>query len=274
MLDFLKDFIYKYYILPGYDWIDTITYGLILGVAIFGIIPLIKKLSVRIDWKFIVGVVPFIFFGATTRELVDHGLGFYKFIGPYPENFFLVAPFIYVTMFMLAFAVMIIGVTIEKSPLKIRYHVSMLFIGGLLSVYNILLIIQSIENISPFLYVLIISSVWFFVISFAGRIKKLKFIMNENNIYLIMAHIIDASATYIGVDLLGYSEQHVLPNLLIGYLDTSLVMFPLKLIVILPAIYIIDKELKDDELTRRFIKLVIFILGAGPAIRDITMMIL
>ena len=31
-----------------------------------------------------------------------------------------------------------------------------------------------------------------------------------------MAHLFDASSTYIAVDFYGYSEQHVLPNALTG----------------------------------------------------------
>jgi len=274
ILDSLKEFIYQYYIVPGYDWIDTITYGIILGIAVFGIIPFLKKLKIKIDKRFIIGIIPFIFFGATTRELVDHNLGIYTLIGPYPENFFLVAPFIYITMFILTSIIMIISIVTERLSLKIKYHVPMFIIGSFISMYNIALIVQSIRDMSPFLYVLIISFLWFFVISLSSEIKQLKFLKNENNIYLIMSHIVDASATYVGIDFLGYSEQHVLPNFLINYLGTSLIMFPLKLIVIIPAIYIIDKELRYDELSRRFIKLVIFILGIGPAIRDVTMMLI
>jgi uncharacterized membrane protein len=51
-------------------------------------------------------------------------------------------------------------------------------------------------------------------------------------------------------------------------------MFPLKLLVVIPALYVIDGELRDDELSRRLVKFVVLVLGAGPAIRDASLVLL
>ena len=49
--------------------------------------------------------------------------------------------------------------------------------------------------------------------------------------------------------------------------DSAIVMFPLKIAVILPALYIIDTYVEDKTI-RNMLKLAIFILGLAPGIRN------
>jgi uncharacterized membrane protein len=51
-------------------------------------------------------------------------------------------------------------------------------------------------------------------------------------------------------------------------------MFPLKIFVVGLALYAIDREYAKDEVSRRFIKFVVLVLGLGPAIRDLTLIAL
>jgi uncharacterized membrane protein len=73
---------------------------------------------------------------------------------------------------------------------------------------------------------------------------------------------------------MGHYEKHVVPTFFINILGTAAVMYPLKLLVLLPALYVIDDEMRDDEFGRRFIKFVIIVLGAGPAIRNSILLLL
>lgn len=50
-------------------------------------------------------------------------------------------------------------------------------------------------------------------------------------------------------------------------------MYPLKIVLILLALYIIDKMI-DDETSKNMLKLSIFILGLAPGIRNFTTLIL
>src|SRR3989304_3072706 len=63
----------KYYTLPG-----TITYGLILVIAVYGTYILLRKLNMKIDRKFFLSLLPFIIYGGWTRALRDHLLGIYQ----------------------------------------------------------------------------------------------------------------------------------------------------------------------------------------------------
>ena len=83
-----------------------------------------------------------------------------------------------------------------------------------------------------------------------------------------LTHMFDASATFISIDLFGYGEQHFIPEFLINVTGTALVMFPLKLAVLVPVIYIVHKH-SDNNNLRNFLLLVIFLLGLVPALRDL-----
>jgi uncharacterized membrane protein len=88
-----------------------------------------------------------------------------------------------------------------------------------------------------------------------------------------MAHLFDASSTYIAVDYYGYYEQHVLPSALTTLFGTALVMFPLKIVVILGALYIIDTYIEDRTIAN-MLKLAIFILGLAPGLRNFLSLIM
>jgi uncharacterized membrane protein len=273
--DFLWDFLYRHFIVPGYDWVDTPTYGLVLGLlVIFAVVPVLKRLKVNLDGRFFTGTAPFIIMGATARELVDRKLGVYALAGDYPRNFWLVSPWIFFTMFFITVACMLAAMAFSRKVRSVSYHIPMFALGAIPCAYNLALIALNIKHLSLLLEVTAIFGLFMAFIWFSARIKVLSFLKNEFNILVVAAHMLDASATYVGVDYLGFGEQHVLPSLLIKIFGTAAVMFPLKLIVLLPALYVIDDELKNDPTARRFIKFVILILGLGPAIRDIVMMIL
>ena len=274
VFDVLRDFLYKYFVVPGYDWIDTPTYGIVLGVLVlFAVIPLLRRLGLKLDNQFFIAVSPFIVFGATARELVDRSLGFYGLAGSYPKNFWLVSPWIFFTMFFLTLMCLFFSLLASKK-LKVSYHIPMFAVGIVLMGYNLSLVLSNIKNVVPFLYV-VLAFMFFMVLLFVSSKSRLfSFLGSEFNLLVVGAHLLDASATFVGVDFLGFGEQHVLPSWLIDYFGSAFVMFPLKLVVLLPALYVIDKDLEKDEMTRRFIKFVILILGIGPAIRDVTMMLL
>ncbi|MFH1403921.1 MAG: DUF63 family protein [Candidatus Altiarchaeota archaeon] len=273
MFESFSDFLYRYFFVPGYDVVDTTTYGVALGLIVFYLIPRIKRFGVGMDREFILALMPFVFYGATTRELLDHRLGVYYNFGVYPQNFFLVSPWIYFTMFILTSLFIVAGLFLERRfGLK---HTRFVFFGGcLLALYNIYLIVPAVESISPLFYVsglFVLSSGLFFIIV---KSLKLEYMMREFNYMIAMAHLFDASTTFFGVDFLGNVEQHVVPNFFIGLTGTAGVMYPLKILVLLPALYIIDKDMKDDVFGRRFVKLVILVLGLGPGVRNTILMLL
>jgi uncharacterized membrane protein len=87
------------------------------------------------------------------------------------------------------------------------------------------------------------------------------------NLMILYAHMLDASSTYMGVDWFGYYEKHVVPTFLIALTGSAAVMFPLKLLVLLPVLSMIDKSVEDRAL-KNLIKLTLITLGLAPAVRN------
>ena len=273
MIQALRDFFYKYYVVPGYDWVDTLTYGLLLGLAVFYLLPRLKSLGFRIDRGFCFSLLPYIIFGATTRELVDRGLGWYAGHSVYPQNFYLVSPTIYVTMFLLTLTCLLVSLK-AGSILNRDYRLFFAGLGSILMLYNLILIAGNIIQPIVLAWVLLAFAGSILAAYIIIRILKLNYVFHELNYLIVAAHLFDASTTFIGVDFLGHIEQHVVPTIFINYLGTAFVMYPLKLLVLMPALYYIDRDLGDDVFTRRMLKIVVLVLGMGPGTRNLTLMLL
>jgi len=62
-------------------------------------------------------------------------------------------------------------------------------------------------------------------------------------------------------------EQHFLSRWLMPFLGPQ-VMFLLKFIVVIPVLFYIDRYTEDKDMGN-FLKLVVFVLGAAPATRNL-----
>jgi uncharacterized membrane protein len=274
MFDAVYDFIVKTYFTGGYNLINTVTYGLFLGYVVFKfLIPWLKPIVGRIDLRFVLMLVPYILYGSTMREMVDQELGLYAGHTVYPANWFFVAPGIYFTMFFLTLACILAALGVQRL-FKVDYKLTTAALGSVLFFYNLALILPNVRYPGRFVDV-----AFYFLVSAAFvlalmRIPRLGFLGFEGNVAVVLVHMFDASTTFVGVDMLGMTEKHVVPTLFIDIFHTAAVMYPLKLLVLLPALYVIDDEMKDDEFGRRFIKFVILVLGAGPAMRNTVLLLL
>jgi len=89
------------------------------------------------------------------------------------------------------------------------------------------------------------------------------------NYGIIMAHLLDASATYVAVTQFGYGEQHVLTNLLASLFGTAAILFPLKFLAVLCILLLLDHYIAGDETALKgTTKLALLVLGLAPGLRD------
>ena len=94
---------------------------------------------------------------------------------------------------------------------------------------------------------------------------------------LIAGYMLDAAATSYGIDLhpLGYIEQHVVGGSLIAATGTGFVMFPLKLAVLFPGIWILQRYRDEGPaILWHLIVLAMITVGLAPGIRDMVRMVL
>ena len=79
--------------------------------------------------------------------------------------------------------------------------------------------------------------------------------------------MIDASATTIGIGIYGYWEQHPIPRFLMETFGVYS-FIPFKLLIILLALYILNREIEDENI-KNIIKLCIMALGLAPGLRNL-----
>jgi len=251
-----ENFIYLH---PGYTILNTVVFGIILGISILFIIKMFRYLK-KDPADLIVPLIPFIFFGSSARALVDNNI--------YPLTYLLVTPGIYLLTGFMAIVTLLAAYFIEKKT-DIDYRYIIFAVGIVICIPNILFL--GPINIVAALQVV---GVWALISSFFVIVRnKWSLLTDKVNLTVLMAHLFDASSTYIAVDFYGYSEQHVLPSALTGLVGSAIVMFPLKIAVILTALYIIDTYIEDKTIAN-MLKLAIFILGLAPGLRNFLSLIM
>ena len=87
---------------------------------------------------------------------------------------------------------------------------------------------------------------------------------------LYFAHLLDAKATWLGIQEYGYAEKHVLPTFLIEEFGTAFVMIPLKIIVVTAALWMLFSIREEDDDPQAITLLMMFLitLGLAPGVRD------
>lgn len=250
------DFIQKYFIDPiytgeGYNTYNTIVYGLLLGVGIILAENLLRKLKIDIGERFAFGMLPFISMAALVRSLVDAEV--------LPRSFFLITPGIFFTTFFMAITSLSLSKYLERAW-GIGYHKTLFSIGAVLLAPLVMLVLQNIIAPVNLIYIIVLTglSSAVTIVIFRG----IKFTKKEIQ-FIVPAHMLDASATFLAVEYLGYFEEHVFENFLIQLLGTALVIFPLKIIVLAIVLTII-KRLESGY----FWYFAIMVLGYAPGLRD------
>ncbi|MEM2954759.1 MAG: DUF63 family protein [Candidatus Nanoarchaeia archaeon] len=260
----LKDFFYKYYINPiyadeGYNFINTLTYSIIAFLLLLLIFKLLKKFHVKIDKFFLYSLLPFIAIGSLIRALVDAKI--------FNISFWTVSPGIYLLIAGFYFLVFFLGLFFERMK-KLNYW-KFCFTIGVGAFFPILLLSFNKIKISNVAFgCLILSLTFLFSCILLLCFKKLNFKSGQKYFWPFFAHLFDASTTFVAVDFLNAFEKHPLPNFFINLTGTAGIMYILKLAVLIPFVYFLDKEVKNNDL-KNFIVIAITVLGLAEGFRDL-----
>ena len=260
---------------------DYVIYiGILLVLLAFALKFLFNK--IKIDKTFIIAISPYMIMAVALRVLAD--VGFYE-----RSKFWNITPGVYIVTFILAFSMILIGFELEKRNIvaywKLTFTVGIIgmiyFLVNLVPFFNYPL--RILVPISMALGITL--AVYFLSTLFYKPLKEFE------NTAILFGHLLDGCATFIAIDYYGFGEEHLLPLFLINLSGTALVMIPLKLILILVVIYLLDtlykeerKNFKEKEVSifkykfkltnlmmNNFylsIKVLIFILGFGPGFRN------
>jgi len=274
LIDKISQFINTYYLEPikgdeGYNIINTFTWAVVLGICIFGVFKLLEKLEVKITPRFIASVVPFVLAGSSLRVFEDSPA---DIVHP-PFSYLLITPNIYFLVFAVTIVCLWLSIRLQKTGLAKDYHPIFASFGLVWFFANLIVLLHFENVVNAYIPFFVIGAGTGLTLAFylVARQFKSSIFTDPINLSILLVHLMDASSTYIGVDKLGYYEKHVLPSYLIELTGTALVMYPLKLIIFIGVLYLLDTQFEDDKQSlnmKMLIKLVILVLGLSPAVRN------
>lgn len=278
----IREFIYKYYIDPirygqPYTLVDTLTYALILIVAVYLVYRGLRRYKIAIDDELVLATLPFVVLGGLLRVVEDTGMIASDL------RFLLITPLIFFTIFGIAVAALFLGKLAENAGLVARYSrvyggtgiVACLLATAALVWFGLTETQIALDVLAVILLIASVSSLAFW----AFLVYVLKWDYASNILYklLIFGHMLDASATSYGIDLhpVHYMEQHVVGSSLIELTGTAFSMFLLKIAVLVPAVYVLEMYRREgnSELWH-LILLAMIVVGMAPGIRDLVRMVL
>jgi uncharacterized membrane protein len=186
---------------------------------------------------------------------------------------FFPTPGSYIFTFLFALGALLLSLGIQRywKGGKVSYWKPMFLIGLIACAMNLLMLpLRNPWGLGMILGITGAFTAIFFGIAYLHERKILKWkplgIFSRVNSTLLSSHILDSSATFVSVAFFGYYEQHPVPRLFIEAIGPW-TFFILKLAVLLPSLYIIDKYAEKGDF-QNFLKIVILILGLAPGLRD------
>ncbi len=279
----MADFFQTYFIDPivfntGYNIVNTATYAIIFVALVFVVYKLLRVLKIKIDKNFFIAITPYIALGGILRaweDLIETTQAIPQIFSNFvlidafgtPRNLLLITPLIYIFMFVLALSALVFSKLLEKHA-KIPYYKTWLAIGAVMCSLGASQL--QLNSMFALFAMLGIFGIWTLVIT-GSRIAFSEFAivkktMTKENTLLILAHMFDATTTFVALQFFPYFEQHVLAGFFISILG-PIGIYVLKMPVVTAVLYYIDKEMDDGE-KRNFIKIAILILGLGPGLRN------
>jgi len=265
----LAAFVQKYYIDPiiydtSYNPVDTITWAIVLGLAVIGLLKLLGRLKISMDERLLLSTLPYILAGSSLRVIEDAN------IVAAPWRYLLITPLIFFLVFFVTAAILIITRRIWGEQYHKKYAaIGFIWTCGNLAVLSTVGLVNSWVIIAVFLLGTAIAG----GVILCGRhlsarsLPALRFLDGRFNQMIIYAHMLDASSTFIGVDWFDYYEKHVVPTFFINLVGTAAIMYPLKLLVLLPVLYMIDRSMQEPSM-RNLTRLALVTLGLAPAVRN------
>jgi len=285
----ISDFFYKYYIDPikngqAYNVVDTLTYAIILVIGVYILYrwmsssTYLAESGFKFDYQFILATVPYVILGGLVRVIEDTGMITSDW------RYLLITPLIYFTLFFFVIGVMFLSRYLTIKGITTSFFQFYAFAGAAaVIIASIILLAWSMTHHGVDLFILAIiplmgltatAIVW----AVMKYVLKWTYVSDPVYLTLLFGQLLDASATSYGIDFhptVQYVEQHVVGSALIDMTGTALVMFPLKLLVLFPAVYVMEMYRKEaNPAFWHLVLLAMIVVGFAPGVRDMVRMVL
>jgi len=264
----LLDFINRYYIDgivndSSYNHVDMLTYAVILFAGVYAVLKLLRTLRIRVDEAFVLATVPYVFMGSVFRVIEDAGI-----LSP-PVKYLFITPLIFFVVFGICLSALVFTRHIEKKGNYLRNYSAA---GVLLSLAGVIILILNSYRLQ--LDVAVYSLVPAALLTVI--LKRFTGIYLRSKVYsfAVFSFLLDSLTTYVGVDILGYSNKHPFSSFLTSVFGTGLILVPLSLVLVLLVILLLEKESwegKEDE--KYMLVLTLIVLGFSMGTRNLLAML-
>ncbi|MFH1391896.1 MAG: DUF63 family protein [Candidatus Diapherotrites archaeon] len=275
----VQEFIQEYFCSPiinpavqGYNFVNTSVYALILLLVVwFGILPFLKNKDIPVNFKFMLALLPYVFFGAGFRVFNDTGI-FQKTCNILDPAFFTFTPGIWFLTAGITITAILLSkkISTEGSPAGTKNEDSFYkYFGGigLLFAVPVLLYLFSVfKSWGGFFFVIIIATIITLLTKFVVELKEKNFFKNKLNVLVVGGQVLDGTATFVATDIFNCGEQHPLSESILGVHPALFIL--VKIILALLIIHYVERDVKDER-ARAFIKIAVIILGFATGSRDL-----
>ncbi|MFA9516287.1 DUF63 family protein [Halopenitus sp. H-Gu1] len=287
---------------PGYTTVSTISYIVILLIALLGVLFLLRRLGIGEEKRFFFALFPFVLFGGALRTIEDAGVAALAAGGehlvPAPWTALLISPFIYVTVFLVTLVCVIVAYALADRGLMNDYARPLFAMGtiavmaaiGYLAVLAVttefVTFHASVVTVTLAIATGTTAITWWLI----GRFKPS---INDGTGYIglvvIWGHAIDGTANVIGLNWMpvltgspNLVPKHVVNAAIIRwtgrYLPESIVavtgdawpFLPVKLAAATFIVWVFNEEMFEES-PRYTVLLMVTVLavGLGPGTRDV-----
>lgn len=256
---------------PGYTLVSEGGYAYTIIVAVLGVVYLLRRFDVGNDPRFYYSLVPYIFAGGAFRVVEDTG------VLEWPVSFFVISPIIYFTMFFVTAVFFIAAVMAERRGLVTDYAPPFAVIGSIWFVLLVSFLFRYGVNESTVLVwvpvvVVVLASLTAFVIwlpveRYFPAVTAGTGLMGA---VLLWGHLLDAWATAIGIEVLGYGEKHPVVQAIIDLSGTTYSFIFVKAGLVLLILWAFDRKFFGEYERLPYLLLVTMLaVGLGPGTRNL-----
>ncbi len=254
-----RGFVQEYFIGPLYhdtfNPVNTLVYAGLFLILILITLRIFGKLNLKFDMGFYSYFILYIVLGGLMGALKDNRLlasPLFSTVG------------IYGLIFILLVGSILAGKIAEKA-LGVPY--STVPLAAAVAGLGLLLINYAPAggSVTPLLYILGLGILPSMGIVIGIRKVGLSILDKKVNFGILLAHMLDASSTYMGVSYYGFQEKFFLTGYVMQAF-TPASIFLLKAGAVLGVLYILEKS--EEDMMEDAIKAAIVTLGLAPAVRN------
>jgi len=287
---------------PGYTLVSEVGYMIVLLVMLVGVYFLLRRLDLADDLDLFFALVPFMLFGGALRVVEDATDTVPAGVAPllsYPENTLFISPIIYVTVFLITLAALLLGVALQRKGVVEEYHRAVAAMGTAALVVTIgyltsRALTTDYVGFYPQILLVVVAVATALSVGIYYGIDQYRPELNAGTgligLVMIWGHAIDGVANVVAADwiyalglprTIEYGAKHpanaviiaisegILPPSIQNVIGTSWPFLVVKLAVAVGIVWLFDEQFLDDSPRYALILLVAAVaVGLGPGSRD------